>query len=86
MGIENFLNDYRNPVLAEAMKTLGYVNKFGRGINTVQDILARNGDFPVDFILDDITPFKVIAHSAVPHRLGVSGDVNDIYRRRNEIF
>lgn len=66
----------RNPILAEAMKTLGYVNKFGRGINMVQDILMRNGDFLADFILDDISTFKLIVHSAVPHRISVSGDVN----------
>ena len=46
--IENFPNenDYRNPVVAEAMKTLGYVNKFGRGINMVQDVLTENGTLP----------------------------------------
>ena len=46
-------------------------------------------NFPADFILDDITTFKVIVRSAVPHRISVSGDVsgdaNDIHKRRNEI-
>lgn len=43
------INDYRNPLLAEAMKVLGYVNKFNRGINKVQSELAENGNPPADF-------------------------------------
>lgn len=34
---------YRNPVLAEAAKTLGFVNRYGRGIAITQAELARNG-------------------------------------------
>lgn len=34
---------YRNPVLAEAAKTLGFVNRFGRGIDLTQELLKRNG-------------------------------------------
>jgi ATP-dependent DNA helicase RecG len=37
-------NDYRNPVLAEAMKILGYVNRFNRGIITAKDELSKNGN------------------------------------------
>jgi ATP-dependent DNA helicase RecG len=33
---------YRNPVVAEAMKTLGFVNQFGRGVQRAQDALAKN--------------------------------------------
>ncbi len=40
---------YRNPVLAEASKVLGFVNRFGRGIITVQDELSRNGSLPAVF-------------------------------------
>lgn len=50
--------------MAEAMKILGYVNKFGRGINMVQDVLTENGNTPAQFILDDITTFKVVVHNA----------------------
>ena len=32
-------NDYRNPIIADAMRTLGYVNRFGRDIG-----LARRWD------------------------------------------
>ena len=56
--------DYRNPVIAIAMKTLGYVNQFGRGIETVQEeLLANKNDLAV-FKFDDITTFKVVVMSA----------------------
>ena len=45
-------NDYRNPTLAEAMKTLGYVNKFGLGLRRAQDALKRNGNPPAEFLFD----------------------------------
>lgn len=34
---------YRNPVLAEAAKVLGFANRFGRGIALAKSELARNG-------------------------------------------
>ncbi len=37
-------NDYRNPKIAEIMKTLGFVNQFGRGVFRTQDILKKNGN------------------------------------------
>jgi ATP-dependent DNA helicase RecG len=45
---ENFdhVNDYRNPSIAAAMKTLGYVNRFGRGIERMRVQMARNGNPP----------------------------------------
>lgn len=42
-------NDYRNPKIAEAMKTLGYVNTFGRGIARAQHFLGENGNPPAEF-------------------------------------
>lgn len=82
--VENFPNenDYRNPVVAEAMKTLGYVNKFGRGINMVQDVLTENGNTEAHFVLDDITTFKVVVRNAEyvtkteDPKEDVSGDVS----------
>ncbi|WP_405550418.1 ATP-binding protein [Streptomyces microflavus] len=52
---DNFdrVTDYRNPSLAAAMKGLGYVNRFGRGIGRVQASLARNGNPPAEFQVDD---------------------------------
>jgi ATP-dependent DNA helicase RecG len=48
---ENFptQNSYRNPVLAEAMKALGYVNKFGFGVQRAQAALAKNGNPAAEF-------------------------------------
>jgi ATP-dependent DNA helicase RecG len=43
---------YRNPVIAEAMKTLGYVNRYGRGVLRAQDALATNGSPPAEFTFD----------------------------------
>lgn len=33
---------YRNPVLAEAARVLGFVNRFGRGIDLAQSVLKKN--------------------------------------------
>ena len=51
---ENFprQNDYRNPVIAEAMATLGYVNTFGRGVIRAQDALRKNGNPEVEFTFE----------------------------------
>lgn len=48
---ENFprQNSYRNPVIAEAMKVLGYVNKYGRGVLRAQEALLKNGNPPAEF-------------------------------------
>jgi len=40
---------YRNPILAEAAKVLGFVNRFGRGIRVAQRELERNGGPPAEF-------------------------------------
>ena len=48
---ENFLrqSSYRNPILAEAMKTLGYVNRYGYGIQRAQKLLVENGSPVAEF-------------------------------------
>ncbi len=53
---ENFpaQTSYRNPVLAEAMKTLGVVNRFGRGVIRAQAVLQRNGNPPAGFIFGEM--------------------------------
>jgi ATP-dependent DNA helicase RecG len=65
---ENFpnANDYRNPVIAEAMKVLGYVNRFNRGVNMVQEILEENKNGEAIFNFNDISSFKVTVMSADP--------------------
>jgi len=58
---QNFPNasDYRNVVLAEAMKTLGYVNRFNYGVKRAKDELVKNGNGEPDFDLTLGTKFKV---------------------------
>lgn len=46
------LNDYRNPALAAALKQLGYVNRFGRGIGLVRAALAGNGNPEAEFMIE----------------------------------
>ncbi|MBO4531726.1 MAG: hypothetical protein J5767_13935 [Paludibacteraceae bacterium] len=53
------MNDYRNPLVASAMKTLGYVNMFNRGVGQVQTDLQENGNLPTEFNVNLITAFKV---------------------------
>lgn len=61
---ENFptVNDYRNPLVAEAMRVGKYVNKFNRGVMRVQEMLKENGNTPADFDVDTITAFRVTVH------------------------
>ncbi len=54
------VSDYRNPFIAEAMKVLGYVNRFSRGIYRVQKELAENGNGEASFDFSLITAFRVI--------------------------
>ena len=52
---ENFptRNSYRNPVIAEAMKSLGFVNRFGYGVQRAQALLKENGNSPAEFEFDE---------------------------------
>ena len=45
-------NDYRNPVVAEAMRALGYVNRYGQGVQRAQKLLRDNGNAPPEFQTD----------------------------------
>lgn len=47
------ITDYRNPHLAEVMKNLGYVQRFGLGIPTAHKELEKNGNPPLDFVVED---------------------------------
>jgi ATP-dependent DNA helicase RecG len=47
------VTDYRNPHLAEAMKNLGYVQKFGAGIPIAREELRRNGNPAPEFHVDE---------------------------------
>ena len=43
------VTDYRNPHLAEAMKNLGYVQRFGMGIPLAEKEMHQNGNPPLKF-------------------------------------
>lgn len=59
---QNFPNasDYRNVVLAEAMKILGYVNRFNYGVKRAINELDKNGNGAPKFDLHLNTKFKVV--------------------------
>ena len=46
------------------MANLGYVNRFGSGVNTVASLLEENGSKPAQFLLGDMTTFKVVVTNA----------------------
>ena len=62
---ENFplVNDYRNPLVAEAMRVMKYVNKFNRGVTRVQEMLKDNGNPLAEFDVNTITAFRVNVHA-----------------------
>jgi ATP-dependent DNA helicase RecG len=61
---ENFgkpgVTDYRNPHLAEAMKNLGYVQRFGVGIALASQELERNGNPALEFVVEDTYVLVII--------------------------
>ncbi len=60
--IENFgqpgITDYRNPSIAEAMKNVGFIQRFGVGIQVARRALEQNGNPPLEF---NIQPTHVLA-------------------------
>ncbi|MGA8363132.1 MAG: ATP-binding protein [Solirubrobacteraceae bacterium] len=65
--VENFghpgVTDYRNPTVAEAMRQLGYVQRFGIGIATARKALAENGNPELHFQVEP-TYVSATIHSA----------------------
>ncbi|HEX3580855.1 MAG TPA: ATP-binding protein [Thermoanaerobaculia bacterium] len=55
---------YRNPVVAEALKALGYVNRYGRGVIRAQEALEANGSPPAQFEFDEGFVLAVIRRRA----------------------
>jgi ATP-dependent DNA helicase RecG len=54
------ITDYRNPHLAEAMRNLGYVQKFGVGIALARQALLGNANPPLEFRVEDTHVLAVI--------------------------
>jgi ATP-dependent DNA helicase RecG len=50
---ENFgqphVTDYRNPTIAEVLRNLGFVQRFGFGIQNARALLKGNGNPPPEF-------------------------------------
>lgn len=59
---ENFphVNDYRNNVVAEIMRTFRHVNMFNHGITEVQDALRENENPPAEFNVNLVTAFSAV--------------------------
>lgn len=55
------LSDYRNPQLASAFKVLGYAQRFGAGITLAQNALAKNGNPPARFEIEQNFVGAIIA-------------------------
>ena len=58
------VTDYRNPYLAEAMKNLGYVQRFGLGIPLARRALADNGNPPLEYQVEDTYVLAVLRRRA----------------------
>jgi ATP-dependent DNA helicase RecG len=54
--------DYRNPNLAEALRVLGFVQRFGFGIATARRELEKNGNPPLTF---EVEPNRVLVRVGV---------------------
>lgn len=54
------ITDYRNPHLAEVMKNLGYVQRFGLGIQIARDQLLKNGNPTLEFVPEDAHVLAIV--------------------------
>jgi ATP-dependent DNA helicase RecG len=61
---ENFgrpgITDYRNPNLADAMRVMGFVQRFGIGIQTARAELKRNGNPELEFQVEPMTVLATV--------------------------
>ena len=73
---ENFptVNDYRNPIIAEAMRGMKYVNMFNRGIQRVKNMLRENGNPEPVFNVGKITAFEVMVQPSLSLNLVTDGE------------
>lgn len=65
---ENFGNpgitDYRNPTVAEVMRNLDFVQRFGVGITLARQELAANGNPPPEFLVSTTNVLAVLRKAA----------------------
>jgi len=66
--VENFgrpgVSDYRNPVLAGVLKTLGFVQRFGFGIAEARRALQANGNPPPEFQVESNSVLVTVRSAA----------------------
>jgi len=51
---------YRNPHIAEVMRNLGFVQRFGVGIQLARDLLRQNSNPPLEFEVSDATVAAIV--------------------------
>lgn len=73
-----FVNDYRNSVVAEMMRTLNYVNMFNHGVGEVYDLLKANGSPEATFNVGLLTAFSVVVEE--PKTDDCSPTVHQLFR------
>ena len=61
-----FVSDYRNPVIADAMKILRYVERFGIGVTRIKSALARNGNAPAEFRFEPTSTMVTVRKRPAP--------------------
>ncbi|MDX9789397.1 MAG: hypothetical protein RBT61_01060 [Candidatus Kapabacteria bacterium] len=61
-----------NPIIAETMKVLGYVNRFSRGVSRVDGELLENGNGEAQFNFDLKTVFEVTINLSKDYHLQVT--------------
>ena len=73
---ENFptVNDYRNPIIAEAMRGMKYVNMFNRGVQRVKNMLRENGNPEPKFNVSKVTAFEVMVYPSMSLNLVTDGE------------
>jgi ATP-dependent DNA helicase RecG len=54
------MTDYRNPNIADALKTLGFIQSFGRGIAIARAELEKNGNPNLEFQVTQSTVIGII--------------------------
>lgn len=78
-----FVNGYRNPVVAEAMKEMKYVNMFNQGISRVQNMLKDNDNPPATFDVSHLTVFRVVVNSTFEEIGDPQDDTEDDAQGKN---
>ena len=84
-----WVNDYRNGVVAEAMKVIGFVNRFSRGVQRVQEELKANGNDEADFNLTLETAFLVkvpISKNAISSKDETKDETKDVSKSTIDVY